>query len=421
MKSKVLKLIIFLMIICIGTKINVANAAEESANISLNASSEKVANNEKFEIMVGADNSSIAACTLWIYYENEKVECNTNNDNINVLEDKIIYTWYSSSGKNEKMNDILNLEFTAKNEGIATFVITGEIYNENGEEISFNGDSIDIEIGDTIQENELQELTEEVQNDENSLNLGILRTNYESIVPDFSENIFEYYLVVDEAVNNIDITAIPESKKAEVVISGNKNLKMGLNIIKITVSLNGDSKTYTINVTKTRNEAAANTNLETLAVEYYELEPEYSGNITNYHVEIPNTESTINILAIPEDENAKVKISGNDNLQYGTNTVTVEVTAKDGITVKRYNIEVYKRNKEEEAKYQEEVKKKVEEANNLLAEKNIETTSVDSLENREGASNNNDRITIIVVLTLAVIAIGIVIIIVRKKKNNIEK
>ena len=111
MKSKVLKLIIFLIIICIGTKINVANAAEESANISLNASSEKVANNEKFEIMAGADNSSIAACTLWIYYENEKVECNTNNGNINVLEDKIIYTWYSSSGKNEKMNDILNLEF----------------------------------------------------------------------------------------------------------------------------------------------------------------------------------------------------------------------------------------------------------------------------------------------------------------------
>ncbi len=421
MKSKVLKLIIFLIIICIGTKINVASAAEESANISLNASSEKVANNEKFEIMVGADNSSIAACTLWIYYENEKVECNTNNGNINVLENKIIYTWYSNSGKNKTMNDILNLEFTAKNEGIATFAITGEIYNENGEEISFNGDSIDIEIGDTIQEDELQELTEEVQNNENSLNLGILRTNYESIVPDFSENIFEYYLVVDETVNNIDITAIPESKKAEVVISGNKNLKMGLNIIKITVSLNGDSKTYTINVTKTRNEAAANTNLETLAVEYYELGPEYSGNITNYHVEIPNTESTINILAIPEDENAKVKISGNNNLQYGTNTVIVEVTARDGITVKRYNIEVYKRNEEEEAKYQEEVKKKVEEANNLLAEKNIETTSVDSLENREGASNNNDRITIIVVLTLAVIVIGIVIIIVRKKKNNIEK
>lgn len=421
MKSRILKLIIFFIIICIGAKINVANAAEESANISLNASSEKVANNEKFEIMVGADNSSIAACTLWIYYENEKVECNTNNDNINVLEDKIIYTWYSSSGKNEKMNDILNLEFTAKNEGIATFAITGEIYNENGEEISFNGDSIDIEIGDTIQEDELQELTEEVQKDENSLNLGILRTNYESIVPDFSENIFEYYLVVDEAVNNIDITAIPESKKAEVVISGNKNLKMGLNIIKITVSLNGDSKTYTINVTKTRNEAAANTNLETLAVEYYELEPEYSGNITNYHIEIPNTESTINILAIPEDKNAKVKISGNDNLQYGINSVTVEVTAKDGITVKRYNIEVYKRNKEEEAKYQEEVKKKVEEANNLLAEKNIETTSMNSLENREETSNNNGRITIIVVLTLAVIAIGIVIIIIRKKKNNIEK
>ena len=194
---------------------------------------------------------------------------------------------------------------------------------------------------------------------------------------------------------------------------------MGLNIIKITVTLNGDSKTYKINVTKTSNEADTNTNLETLAVEYYTLEPEYYTNITNYHIEISNTENSINILAIPEDEEAKVKITGNDNLKYGKNNVIVTVTAKDGITIKEYNIEVYKRNEEEEKKYQEDLNQKIEEANNLLAKKNIEVTSIEgNIEKVEdNSNNNNNKILIIVILTIVVIAVGVVIIIVRKKKK----
>ena len=314
---------------------------------------------------------------------------------------------------------MLNLEFIGKSEGTATFSVSGEVYNENGERIDFNGDSIDINIGTKQEENNIQELIAEIQNDSDSLNLGILRTNHEGIIPGFNQYISEYYLVVDETVDNIDITAIPESKKAEVSITGNRKLKIGLNIIKITVTLNGDSKTYKINVTKTSNEADTNTNLETLAVEYYTLEPEYYTNITNYHIEISNTENSINILAIPKDEEAKVKITGNDNLKYGKNNVIVTVTAKDGITIKKYNIEVYKRNEEEEIKYQEDVKKKIEEANNLLAEKNIEVTSTESnIEKVEDSSNNNNnKVLIIVVLTIAIIAVGVVIIIVRKKKK----
>ena len=316
---------------------------------------------------------------------------------------------------------MVNLEFIAKSEGIATFSVSGELYNEKGERIDFNGDSIDINIGTMQEENNTQELIAEIQNNSDSLNLGILRTNHEGIIPDFNQDILEYYLVVDETVDNIDITAIPESEKAEVIITGNKKLKMGLNTIEITVSLNGNSKTYKINVTKTSNEADTNTNLETLAIEYYTLEPEYNTNITNYHVEISNTENSLNILAIPEDEEAKVKIIGNDNLKYGKDNVIVTVTAKDGITTKKYNIEVYKRNEEEEIKYQEDVNKKIEEANNLLAKKNIEVTSIEgNIEKVEdNSNNNNNKILIIVILTIVVIAVGVVIIIVRKKKNNI--
>lgn len=103
MNNKVLKLIIFLIIVCIGFKIDfIVNGAEKTLNISLNANSENVADNEEFEITVNANNFEIAACTLFIYYESEKVECVTNNDNINninVLENRIIYSWYSSNRK----------------------------------------------------------------------------------------------------------------------------------------------------------------------------------------------------------------------------------------------------------------------------------------------------------------------------------
>lgn len=428
MNNKISKLIIFLIIICIGFKINsIVTASEKILDISLNANNKDIVNNEKLEITVSANNYEIAACTLWIYYENEKVECITNNDNINILENKIIYTWYSTNGKNETLSNILNLEFIAKSEGIATFSAIGELYNENGEKIDFNGDSIDINIGNTtknLKDNSNQDLIAEVQKDDNSLNLGILRTNHEGISPDFNEDILEYYLIVDETVDSLDITAIPESKRAEVIITGNKKLKIGLNIIKITVSINGDSKIYTINVTKTSNEANANANLQTLDVEYYTLDPEYDSNITNYYVEVSNTESSINVLAIPEDEMAKVRISGNANLKYGKNNIIVTVTAKNGITVKKYNIEVYRRNKEEEKKYQEEVKKKVEEANDLLKEKKIEVTSTESIVDKtqqDFINSNNNKILIIVILTIAIIVVGIVIIIFRKRKNNTTK
>ena len=243
--------------------------------------------------------------------------------------------------------------------------------------------------------------------EENSLNLEVLRTNYESIIPDFNKNIFQYYLVVDETVEDINITAIAENKKAEVIITGNKNLKMGLNIIKITVSLNGDSKNYTINVTKTKNIAEANTNLETLAIEYHDLNPEYNSNITNYHIEIGKDENNVNVLAIPEDKNAKVKVEGNKELNYGQNNVLVTVMARDGITTRKYNIEIYKRNEEEEQKREEEIKLNMQKANNLLKEKQIERVSTKTSEDKKKESS---KITMLILLTLIIMLAGIVVI-----------
>ena len=453
-KRKILSLILICIVILYCTLKITVNATENSSKILINSSKSNVQNNENFTVSISANNTDIAAYTLWIYYEKDKTECISQMDNISIQDNRIMYTWYSSDGKNKNLNNLLELEFKPNQDGIATFTVTGEFYNETGEKLNFQGNSLDVLISDvtlmsenssmienqeenssTLDTQELKDQEEnssqtdtqedadllaEVQNDDSSLNLGIMRTNYEGITPDFNAEILEYYLIVDETVNDLAITAIPVSRRAEVVISGNKNLKNGLNIVKITVSLNGNSKTYTIYVTKTNDASTANTNLETLAIENYTLEPEFQNNITNYYVEVSNTENLLNILALAEDSNAKVKMEGNNELADGTNNVVVTVTARDGITKKKYNIQAYKRNEEEESEYNKEIKENNEEVNRLLEEKSIAIVENNEDQENDNEANNKNKVIMIVVIIVAIIVIGVVVIIVRKKRKTVK-
>ena len=438
MKKNIILNLILTCIVILNCSLNITvNAVENSTRILINSSKNNVSSNEKFIISINANNTNIAAYTLWIYYESDKVECISQKENISIQSNRIIYAWYSSDGKNKSLDTMIELEFMPKQYGIATFSVAGEFYSETGEQLKLQGNSLDVVIGDvtlmsenssiieTQEENSSQadtkedaDLLAEVQNDDSSLNLGIMRTNREGITPEFNAEILEYYLVVDETVNDLDITAIPVSKKAEIVIVGNKNLKSGINKVKITVSLNGNSKTYTINVTKTDNPNKANANLETLAIQNYTLEPEFQNSITNYYAEVANTETLVNILAIAEDSSANVKIEGNNDLKYGSNNVVVTVTARDGITDKKYNIEIYKRNDEEENVYKEEIKENNEEVNMLLEEKSIETAESKENQAEDNEVNAKTKVIVIVVIILAIIVIGVALIIVRKKKKK---
>lgn len=70
-----------------------------------------------------------------------------------------------------------------------------------------------------------------------------------SIYPSFKSNIFSYNLNINESINSIDITAIPQREKATVVVEGNNNLHEGENLIKLTVTAEDGTtiRTYKIN------------------------------------------------------------------------------------------------------------------------------------------------------------------------------
>lgn len=415
MKRKVLSIICLSLLVLVSI-LNIESNAKTILNIKMNK--EEINVGEELDLTIENGDVSAAACTIWIYFDNDKLECLTKLDNLNVINNRIIYTWISENGYNTELTDFLNLKFKANNGGIASFTIITEMYDENGKEIEMDSSATaEIKI---IEENSQKQTKNNVSN---SLDLDIMRLDIEGIVPDFSPDITEYYIVVDEDIEKINVTAIPESDNANIKIDGNNNLKNGINKIIITVSIGDNTKKYNINVTKTDQKEKANTNLETLAVENYEISPEYNENITMYDLEISNTEEKLNILAIPEDMKANVEIKNNENLQYGENAIEILVTAENEITKRTYILNVYKRNEEEEKAYKENEQNIINESNALIEKISssddgyIDENEQDIKEVNETKELQNN-ILMWVGIILSIVVIIIVIIRIKKEKKK---
>lgn len=78
------------------------------------------------------------------------------------------------------------------------------------------------------------------------------------------------------------------------------------------------------------------------------MEPEFNKDIFEYKGEISSNTDTLNILAVPQIEGAKVEIKGDKDISFGENTIEITVTAKNGETVQNYIIKLYKKTVEEE-------------------------------------------------------------------------
>ena len=396
------------------------------AEITLDSSVDNIQKNEEITVTANLENENIAAYTIWLYYDSEKVECISDEENINVLEDKIICTWFSETGKNQNLEELTNIKFKAKEDGIASFNIIAEIYDENGKEIGIKYNQTEVRIGEEKQVSNTEEIEPIIGNDskDDDARLGIMRVNKEGINPDFDKNIKEYYLIVDENVKKLDITAVPTNNGAQVTITGNENLKNGLNKIKIKVISKDKSKTneYIINVTKTGNAENANADLENLAVEYFDLIPEFNKNITNYYVEVANEADKLNILAVSSDESAKVEISGNENLKIGDNKIIVSVTAKNGVTTKQYYISVHRRSDKEEIIHEEEQQNIIEEANVVLEQMEVENTEMAENKEKYEESQKNKTLEYNIIAIagsiFAIIVIGVVVIKIISKHNS---
>lgn len=419
--SELIKIIIFIAIILNSFMMRnvLAENIEDKINIEIVSSEEKIKKEEEFSIVINLANLSVSAYDIEIYFDNNLVEYISNVENTNLVNGEILSSWYDTSGgRNAKENcELIKYKFKAKEIGNSLITIKGKMYDSLGKEVVNIEESKIISV---VEEN--QEIIPNTKNEDNTNSkLKEMRLNHEGITPEFNPEITEYYFTT-ENLNELEVTANPQNKNSKVEIIGNKDFKTGINEININVTApNMNNKTsYKIYVTKTNNIELANANLENLAIENSILSPEFNENILEYKTEVSSTTENLNILAIPQKINAKVEINGGKNLKYGNNEIIINVIAENGYTSKKYKVNVYRRNEQEQLKAEEEKKKELEELEQILQKNNNENVKL-SIEEIEGNIENLEKeeiksnLFLIAIITI-VLAIGIFIAINRKNK-----
>lgn len=173
--------------------------------------------------------------------------------------------------------------------------------------------------------------------------LEVLNGSY-SLNPFFSSNIKSYAVTIPNDITYANIKALA-NENANIKITGNANLKVGNNIVTVTVTAeDGTEEIYEIIVVRqamsVEQVKSSNANLKLLILP--NLIPEFNRNITDYTVTIPREVTAVDIKAIAEDPKAKVELFYDGELIIGQNNlVEVVVTAEDG-TVKYYAFNIYR-------------------------------------------------------------------------------
>jgi len=408
------KITIFLVSIFIIFAIGTISHATEKGTVYLESSQDVVKKDDEVEITVNLKGVTTAACDFSLYFDEDKWEYLSKMDNTNVEKNRILFVWYDTNGgRSAKQGELVKFRFKAKENGLSTFSIEGDFYDSVGQKLKVDFQEKQVQIGK--EETIFQQQGEEEQGDntqKGNANLEVLRLDREGMTPAFDKNITEYYLTVTNEVKEIEVLAVTSNPEASVQITGNTKLKEGLNTIKIQVTSEDkkEKKTYTIQVTRTANLALANTNLEILAIENVLLSPPFDPNETNYAAEVAKGVNDLNVFAVPENEKATVQISGDKNLKEGNNTVTVVVTAANGFSKKKYQIQVYQRNEEEQKQYEEEQKQQIQKV-----EQAFQIDEMKEERNQNSPEARNKSIVPIIVMVIGTVIIAVTVVIWKKK------
>lgn len=112
-------------------------------------------------------------------------------------------------------------------------------------------------------------------------------------------------------------------------------------LLKVT-SQDGDNKsTYTFNIIKGKT-GFNSAKLDSLSFDKYTLEPEFSADVNEYTLSVPNEITNLNnfIKYNTADSEAKVEITGLDNFQVGSNVLIIKVTNRSEEETITYTITV---------------------------------------------------------------------------------
>lgn len=144
----------------------------------------------------------------------------------------------------------------------------------------------------------------------------------------FDKTINKYNIKVDYDTKTVKVKAIAEDENATIKVEGSNKLSVGDNEFSIGVtSEDGTTKFYKLIIQRQDKEASSNTKLKNLKVDGYHID--FDSNSKTFYVNLKDEDTELDITATPKDENATVKITGNEDLEDGS-IVKITVTAENG-------------------------------------------------------------------------------------------
>ncbi|WP_028548043.1 cadherin-like beta sandwich domain-containing protein [Paenibacillus sp. UNC451MF] len=187
--------------------------------------------------------------------------------------------------------------------------------------------------------------------------LSSLTLSSGNLNPAFASDITTYTSSVESVVSSLTLTATVSDSNATMTVNGNPvlsgqasgaiNLQTGNNTITVVVTAqNGTTKNYRVTVNRAP-ATSSNADLSSLTLSNGTLSPVFASGTTAYSANVATAVSSITVTANIYDKNATMTVNGSPvisgqasgaiNLQIGSNTINVVVTAQDG-TTKTYSI-----------------------------------------------------------------------------------
>jgi hypothetical protein len=187
-----------------------------------------------------------------------------------------------------------------------------------------------------------------------------LRVKEGELLPKFSpKTLTGYSVTIPYDYDSVNFIYTPHNKDATVSITGDTNLSVGTNKAYITVSYNGSSKQYEVEIIR---QTQDNTYLSNLSVSNFDITPAFTKTSSYYTLQVGSAVESIDIYATPEVSTNEVYIKNSttsstysilsNNLQkvglnLGLNTIYIKVINPTTGSERVYTIDVTKKNSDE--------------------------------------------------------------------------
>ena len=276
-----------------------------------------------------------------------------------------------SSEDGENTNKTFTTTFKATKAGNYDFKLSGDVTDGTTLTPQSISGNVKIEVSDnsntsntTNNNNTSTSTVKKVSSDATLKDLGIKPNDFSG----FKKTKTSYDVTVPYSTEKINIYAKANNSNARILGTGNKNLKVGYNVfyIKVVAEDKKTTKTYTLNITRKKQDTTEQVNteekkpekeednkesennkedsntkkflLKDIKIENYKLIPDFNPEIYEYKVNILRNISSLDITTEKSEENVEVKIEGNDNLKVGENEIVISASSKDVETPQTYKI-----------------------------------------------------------------------------------